>query len=87
MCQFHTQYRVEENQYGAELLNMVLAKGHMAKFQANETMMNFVERWDPDILGHFEMVVNTVIMEEALQQKRGAFIKLCYYWFIRERKA
>ena len=43
----------------------------MAELQANETVKNFVDRRDTYILKHFEMVVNTVIMEEALQQKEA----------------
>jgi hypothetical protein len=43
-----------------DLLNLVLA---------NEAVKTFVTRQEPEILMHFEMVVNTVSMEEAVQQQ------------------
>ena len=43
----------------------------IAKLLANEAVKNFVDRQEPEILEHFEMVVNTVSMEEAVQQQQG----------------
>ena len=71
MSQVHTQYRDAESHYGSDLLNLVLAKGYLAKLLANEAVKNFVDRQEPEILEHFEMVVNTVSMEEAVQQEEA----------------
>ena len=71
MSQVHTQYRDAENHYGSDLLNLVLAKGYLAKLLANEAVKNFVDRQEPEILEHFEMVVNTVSMEEAVQHEEA----------------
>ena len=43
----------------------------IAKLLANEAVKNFVDRQEPEILEHFEMVVNTVSMEEAVQQEEA----------------
>jgi hypothetical protein len=70
MDQVHTNYKAAENNYGSDLLNLVLAKGYLNKLLANEAVKTFVNRQEPEILVHFEMVVNTVSMEEAVQQEQ-----------------
>ncbi len=72
MSQVHTLYRDAENHYGSDLLNLVLAKGYLAKLLGNEAVKTFCDRQEPDILEHFELVVNTVSMEEAVQQEEAA---------------
>jgi RepB plasmid partitioning protein len=69
MNQVHTQYRDAESHYGSDLLNVVLAKGYLTKLLANAAVKSFIERQQPEILEHFELVVNTVSMEEAVQQQ------------------
>ena len=71
MNQVHTQYKDAESHYGSDLLNLVLAKGYLAKLLANEAVKTFVGRQEPEILEHFELVVNTVSMEEAVQQQHS----------------
>ena len=41
-----------------------------AKLLSNEAVKSFIERQEPEILEHFELVVNTVSMEEAVQQQQ-----------------
>jgi len=50
----------------------VLAKGYLAKLLGNEAVKTFIDRQEPEILEHFELVVNTVSMEEAVQQEEAA---------------
>ena len=69
MSNLQGQYKMVEQTYGQDVLNLVLAKGYLAKLLANEAVKNFVDRQEPEILEHFEMVVNTVSMEEAVQQE------------------
>ena len=70
MSQVHTLYRDAESHYGSDLLNLVLAKGYLTKLLANAAVKTFIERQEPEILEHFELVVNTVSMEEAVQQQQ-----------------
>jgi hypothetical protein len=69
MNQVQTQYKDAEQNYGSELLNLVVAKGYLTKLLANDAVKSFIERHEPDILEQFELVTNTVSMEEALQQQ------------------
>ena len=66
----HTQFKDAEQHYGSDLLNLVLAKGFIAKLLANESVKHFIECSESEILEHFELVVNTVSMEEAVQQQQ-----------------
>jgi ParB-like chromosome segregation protein Spo0J len=68
MSQVHTQYKDAEQHYGSDLLNLVLAKGFITKLLGNEAVKQFIDQTEPEILGHFERVVNTVSMEEAVNQ-------------------
>jgi hypothetical protein len=67
MNQVHIQYKEAENHYGADLLNLVLAKGYLAKLLGNEAVRSFIGRHEPEILGHLELVVNTVSRDEEVR--------------------
>jgi shikimate 5-dehydrogenase len=48
---------------------------YLAKLLGNEAVKTFIERQEPEILMHFEMVVNTVSMEEAVQQQQSSDVE------------
>lgn len=68
MKQVHTQYKDAEKNYGSDLLNLVVAKGYLSKLLENTSVKSYIERNEPEILTHFEMVVKTVSMDEAVVQ-------------------
>ncbi len=72
MSQVHTQYQEAESSYGSDLLNLVVAKGYLTKLLGNDAVKSYITRHEPEILEHFELVVNTVSMEEAVQQQLEA---------------
>ena len=72
MNQIHEHFKDAEMNYGSDLLNLVLAKGYLTKLLANAAVKTFIERQEPEILEHFELVVNAVSMEEAIEQKQTA---------------
>jgi len=47
----------------------VVAKGYLTKLLANEAVNSYIQPHEPDILEQFELVVNTISMEEAVQQQ------------------
>ena len=47
----------------------MVAKGYLTKLLANEAVKSYIGRHEPEILTHLELVVNTVSMEEAVQQQ------------------
>jgi ParB-like chromosome segregation protein Spo0J len=72
MNQVQEKYQEAESNYGSDLLNLVVAKGYLTKLLANEAVKSYIGRHEPEILTHLELVVNTVSMEEAVQQQQEA---------------
>ena len=72
MSQVQTQYKDAEENYGSDLLNLVVAKGYLTKLLGNDAVKSYITRHEPEILEHFELVVNTVSMEKAVQQQLEA---------------
>lgn len=50
----------------------MVAKGYLTKLLANGAVKSYIGRHQPEILTHLEQVVNTVSMEEAVQQQQVA---------------
>lgn len=69
MSQVQASYKDAEENYGSELLNLVIAKGYVTKLLSNPAVKSYIGRHQPEILSHLELVVNTVCMEEAVQQQ------------------
>ncbi len=69
MSQVQTKYKDAEQNYGSELLNLVVAKGYLTKLMGNAAVKSYVGRHAPEILEQFELVVNTLSMEAALQSQ------------------
>ena len=61
MSQVRATYKDAESNYGSELLDLVVA---------NAAVKYYIERKEPEILSHLELVANTVSMEEAVQQQK-----------------
>lgn len=71
MSQVQESYTQAEENYGSDLLNLVVAKGYLTKLLANGAVKSYIGRHEPEILTHLELVVNTVSMEEAVQQQQA----------------
>lgn len=67
MSQVQTQYKDAEQNYGSDLLTLVVAKDYLTKLLSNEVVNSYIQRYETEILEKFELVVNTVSMEEAVQ--------------------
>jgi hypothetical protein len=70
MSQVQATYKDAESNYGSELLNLVVAKGYLTKLLANAAVKSYIQRREPEILSHLELVANTNSMEEAVQQQQ-----------------
>ncbi len=61
MSQVQATYKDAESNYGSELLNLAVA---------NAAIKSYIERKEPEVLSHLELVANTVSLEEAVQQQK-----------------
>ena len=68
MSQVQEKYKHAEDNYGSELLNLVVAKGYLRKVMENEAVRSYVARHAAEILEQFDLVLNTLSMEEAVEQ-------------------
>jgi len=68
MSQVQEKYKHAEENFGSELLNLVVAKGYLKKQMENAAVRSYVARHASEILEQFELVLNTESMEEAVEQ-------------------
>ena len=66
MSQVQTKYKDAEATYGSDLLNLVVARGYLSKLIYTPPVKDYLTQNHPDILDTFELVVNTVSMDEAV---------------------
>ncbi len=71
MGQLQAKYKDADSNYGSDLLNLVVAKGYLTKLLANAAVKSYIERKEPEILSHLQLVANTVSKEQAVQQQLG----------------
>ncbi len=65
------QKLIADVESGKTDFNLILfydVKGYLTKLLSNQALNCCIQRHQPDILEQFELVVNTVSMEEAVQQ-------------------
>lgn len=68
MNQVQTKYKDAEANYGTDLLNLVVARGYLSKLIGNQSVQEYLYRHHAEILDTFQLVVNTVSMEQAVEQ-------------------
>ena len=58
------QFKLAEQTYGQDILNLVLAKGYLAKLMANEAILRHLTRNHPDVLNEFDSIVRLVALDK-----------------------
>ncbi len=58
------QYKLIEQTYGQDVLNLVLAKGYLVKLLDNTAVLRFLRQKQPDVLAEFENIVQTVSLDQ-----------------------
>ncbi len=69
MSNLQGQYKLVEQTYGQDVLNLVLAKGYLAKLLENESARQYIAQSHPDLMAEFESIVATISLD---QQQCGA---------------
>ncbi len=57
------QFKLVEQSYGQDVLNLVLAKGYLAKLLENKAVSRFLLKHQPDVLAEFESIVQTTSLD------------------------
>jgi hypothetical protein len=63
MGNLHEQYKLVEQTYGQDVLNLVLAKGYLVKLLDNTVVLRYLRQKQRDVLTEFENIVQTVALD------------------------
>lgn len=58
------QFKLVEQTYGQDVLNLVLAKGYLVKLLDNEAVIRYLTHNHPEVLVEFENVIRTVALDK-----------------------
>ena len=64
MGNLQEQFKLAEQSYGQDILNLVLAKGYLAKLMANEAILRHLTKHHPDVLNEFDSIVRMVALDK-----------------------
>jgi len=64
MSNLQGQYKMVEQTYGQDVLNLVLARGYLAKLLENRQVVRFLKQRQPEVLAEFETIVQTVSIDQ-----------------------
>lgn len=64
MTNLEGQFKLVEQSYGTDVLNLVLAKGYLAKLLGNEAVIRFLTQNRSDLLDEFSSIVNAASLDK-----------------------
>ncbi|MFA7239651.1 MAG: plasmid partitioning protein RepB C-terminal domain-containing protein [Sulfuricellaceae bacterium] len=64
MSNLQGQYKMVEQTYGQDVLNLVLAKGYLTKLLENKSVARYLKQRQPEVLAEFEVIVQTVSLDQ-----------------------
>ena len=64
MSNLQGQYKLVEQTYGQDVLNLVLAKGYLARLLENESVQQYLKAQQPDLLVELQAIVDTVALDQ-----------------------
>jgi len=64
MANLQGQYRLVEQSYGRDVLNLVLARGYLEKLLANTKVGRYLKQLQPEVLEQFTAIVETTSLDQ-----------------------
>lgn len=64
MANLQGQYRLVEQSYGRDVLNLVLARGYLEKLLANAKVERYLKQLQPEVLEQFTAIVETTSLDQ-----------------------
>jgi hypothetical protein len=64
MANVQGQYKLVEQSYGQDVLNLVLAQRYLEKLLANKSVAKYIRQHQPDILDQFEKIIATSSLDQ-----------------------
>lgn len=72
MSQVQSRFKLIEQSYSSDMLNMVLARGYLNKLLANSAVASYLQRRQPDLLDEFRTIVKITSLEDEPEVSRVA---------------
>ena len=63
MTNLHGKYKMIEQTYGQDVLNLVLAKSYLTKLLDNQSVARYLRQRQPEIMAEFESIVQTMSID------------------------
>ncbi len=63
MSNLQGQYKMVEQTYGQDVLNLVLAKGYLARLLENKSVARYLKQRQPEVLAESEVIMQTVSLD------------------------
>jgi ParB-like chromosome segregation protein Spo0J len=64
MGNLQEQYKLVEESYGQDVLNLVLAKGYLTKLLENDEVSRYIQNAQPDVFSEFVTIVETFSLDK-----------------------
>jgi hypothetical protein len=64
MTNLQDQYKLVEESYGQDVLNLVLTKGYLVRLLENKSVARYIQHNQPDVFSEFVNIVETVSMDK-----------------------
>jgi len=64
MSNLQERYKMVEQTYGEDVLNLVLAKGYLTKLLENKPVARYLRQRHSEVLAEFEVIVQTVSLDQ-----------------------
>jgi len=64
MANLQGQYKLVEETYAEGVLNLVLARGYLAKLLENQSVARYIKQRRPEVLEQFDAIVQTTSLDQ-----------------------
>ncbi|MCY1252258.1 RepB plasmid partitioning protein [compost metagenome] len=64
MSNLQEQYKLVEQTYGQDVLNLVLARGFLSKLLENDSILKYLSSRQPDLLREFQLVLEITSLDQ-----------------------
>ena len=64
MGNLQDQYKLVEESYGQDVLNLVLAKGFLVKLLDNQAVSRYIKQFEPDVHSEFINIIEIVSLDK-----------------------
>ncbi|MGE3757950.1 MAG: plasmid partitioning protein RepB C-terminal domain-containing protein [Pseudobdellovibrionaceae bacterium] len=72
MANLQGQYKMVEQTYGQDMLNLVLARGYLVKLLENKAIIKHLRQRHPEVLEQFENIIETTALDGTNQFARSS---------------